>query len=158
MASASKDETVIIWDMTRIKQNLNKTHGIDEQDYIISMIDDHEHVIDAIKFAPDAACQVIQKSDYYSGKRSAQDNNQTVDSEAINNSTSDMSFDNPNAVPGEETKRNDEGDSGYINPEQRLTTKEKVQKLKEDLRMRKAILRGEVEEAHENHENIDDSI
>lgn len=59
MASASKDETVIIWDMTRIKQNLNKTHGIDEQDYIISIIDDHEHVIDAIKFAPDAACQYI---------------------------------------------------------------------------------------------------
>ena len=69
MASASKDETVIIWDMTRIKQNLNKTHGVDEHDYIISMIDDHEHVIDAIKFAPEAACQVIQKSDYYSGKR-----------------------------------------------------------------------------------------
>ena len=51
---------MIIWDMTRIKQNLNKTVGIDEQDFIISMIDDHEHVIDAIKFAPDSACQVIQ--------------------------------------------------------------------------------------------------
>lgn len=59
MASASKDETVIIWDMVRIRQNMNKTQGIDEQDYIITMIDDHEHVIDCIKFAPEAACQII---------------------------------------------------------------------------------------------------
>jgi len=29
MASASKDETVIIWNMDRIKQNLNKTIGVD---------------------------------------------------------------------------------------------------------------------------------
>lgn len=43
---------------------MNKTQGIDEQDYIITMIDDHEHVIDCIKFAPDASCQVIQLSDY----------------------------------------------------------------------------------------------
>lgn len=45
-----------------------------------------------------------------------------------------------------------------MSKEQRMTTKEKVQKLKEDLRKRKALLRGEVEEAHENHESIDDSI
>jgi hypothetical protein len=41
MASASKDETVIIWNMERIKQNLNKTVGVDQKDYIITMIDDH---------------------------------------------------------------------------------------------------------------------
>ena len=64
MASASKDETVIIWDMTRIRQNMNKTQGVDEQDYIVAMIDEHEHVIDCIKFAPDAACQIIQRADY----------------------------------------------------------------------------------------------
>ena len=59
MASCSKDESVIIWNMDKIKQNLNKTVGVDQTDYIITVIDEHEHVIDAIKFAPEAACQTI---------------------------------------------------------------------------------------------------
>jgi hypothetical protein len=29
MASASKDETVIIWNMDKIRQNLNNTMGVD---------------------------------------------------------------------------------------------------------------------------------
>ena len=53
MASASKDETVIIWNMDRIKQTLGKTVGVDTSDYITTIIDDHEHVIDCIKFAPE---------------------------------------------------------------------------------------------------------
>jgi len=30
MASASKDETVIIWSMERIKQNMNKSLGVNQ--------------------------------------------------------------------------------------------------------------------------------
>lgn len=59
IASASKDETVIIWNMEKIVANLNNTTGVDQQDYIISMIDDHEHVIDCIKFAPELSCKII---------------------------------------------------------------------------------------------------
>jgi hypothetical protein len=59
MASASKDETVIIWNMDKIRQNLNNSLGVDQQDFIITMIDDHEHVIDCIKFAPESACKTI---------------------------------------------------------------------------------------------------
>lgn len=66
MASASKDETVIIWNMDRIKQNLGKMLG-DPADFIITVIDDHEHVIDCIKFAPEAACRTIMKADYNKG-------------------------------------------------------------------------------------------
>jgi hypothetical protein len=62
MASASKDETVIIWNMERIKQNLN--NSLDQSEYIITIIDDHEHVIDCIKFAPEASCKIIQLADY----------------------------------------------------------------------------------------------
>ena len=54
MASASKDETVIIWNMDKIKQNMQKT-VTDQTDYIVTVIDDHEHVIDAARFAPEAA-------------------------------------------------------------------------------------------------------
>ena len=59
IASASKDETVIIWNMDKIKQNLNQTIGVDPSDYIITVIDDHEHVIDCIKFAPEQSCKTI---------------------------------------------------------------------------------------------------
>tara|TARA_B100000780_G_C20963119_1_gene384472 strand:+ start:133 stop:348 length:216 start_codon:yes stop_codon:yes gene_type:complete len=59
IASASKDETVIVWNMEKIKQNLNNTIGFDPSDFIISVIDDHEHVIDCIKFAPELACRTI---------------------------------------------------------------------------------------------------
>jgi WD40 repeat protein len=59
IASASKDETVIVWNMEKIKQNLNQTLNVDPSDYIISIIDDHEHVIDCIKFAPELACRTI---------------------------------------------------------------------------------------------------
>jgi len=33
--------------------------GVDQTDFIVTMIDDHEHVIDCIKFAPDTARVII---------------------------------------------------------------------------------------------------
>lgn len=80
MASASKDETVIIWNMEKIKQNINKTINVDQTDYIITMIDEHEHVIDCLKFAPEAARKVIQGADYSKMKFSSDPNqtNQTM--------------------------------------------------------------------------------
>ena len=39
------------------------------------MIDEHDHVIDCIKFAPEAACKTIQSADY--SKFALADNNQT---------------------------------------------------------------------------------
>ena len=59
IASASKDETVIVWNMERIKSNLNNTLNVDPSDFIISIIDDHEHVIDCIKFAPEQSNKTI---------------------------------------------------------------------------------------------------
>ena len=56
MASASKDETVIVWNLSKIIKNLNNSKGIDQEEFINTIIDDHEHVIDCVKFAPDSAC------------------------------------------------------------------------------------------------------
>lgn len=64
LASASKDETVIVWSLDRIMQNLNNTKSIDQKDFIMTIIDDHDHVIDCIKFAPEAAAKTIQMADY----------------------------------------------------------------------------------------------
>jgi len=57
MASSSKDETIIIWNMERIKMNQSK-------DAIISVLNEHEHVIDCVKWAPPEACSTIDKADY----------------------------------------------------------------------------------------------
>lgn len=59
MASASKDETVIIWNLGKIIKNLNNSKGIDHEEFINTIIDEHEHVIDCVKFAPESACQTI---------------------------------------------------------------------------------------------------
>jgi len=56
MASASKDETVIVWNLTRIIKSLNNSKNIDQEEFINTIIDDHEHVIDCVKFAPESAC------------------------------------------------------------------------------------------------------
>ena len=56
MASASKDETVIVWNLSKIIKNLNNSKGIDHEEFINTIIDDHEHVIDCVKFAPSSAC------------------------------------------------------------------------------------------------------
>ena len=52
MASASKDETVIVWNLEKIIKNLNNSKGIDHEEFINTVIDDHEHVIDCVRFAP----------------------------------------------------------------------------------------------------------
>lgn len=53
MASCGKDETVIVWNQSKIIKNLNNAKSIEEEDFIVTIIDDHEHVIDAVKFAPE---------------------------------------------------------------------------------------------------------
>lgn len=56
-----------------------------------------------------------------------------------------MTFGDDNQSALEESKRLDDTDASYMNSDQRLTTKEKVQKLKDDLKKRKALLRGELD-------------
>ena len=53
-----------------------------------------------------------------------------------------------------EEVKHDESDMSIMTEKNRLTTKEKVQKLKEDLKKRKAMLRGEIE-AGANTEDLD---
>ena len=137
MASASKDETVIIWNMEKIKQNLNKSLNVNQQDYIVTMIDDHEHVIDAIKFAPEAARKTIQAADYNKIKPEANQSVNDPDTTGEYSRVADSEL--------EESKRQDETDASILD-QNRMTTKEKVHKLKEDLKKRKAMLRGEIEQ------------
>jgi hypothetical protein len=115
---------------------------MDQKDFIITMIDDHEHVIDCIKFAPESACQTIQSADYSKVKLTG-DLNQTN-----NSGENDETRGADDSEFAEEQKRFDESDASIIDGN-RLTTKEKVAKLKEDLKKRKAMLRGEIENNNE---------
>lgn len=55
----------------------------------------------------------------------------------------------------EESKRLDESE---ITEQNRMTIKDKVAKLKNDLKKRKAMLRGEIEMEGQNQEGEDDDI
>jgi hypothetical protein len=58
----------------------------------------------------------------------------------------------------EESKRMDDTDGSIMNEQNRMTTKEKVAKLKADLRKRKAMLRGEIEGITDEKEGEEDDI
>lgn len=118
---------------------------MDQKDFIITMIDDHEHVIDCIKFAPESACQIIQSADY-SKVKLTNDLNQTN-----NSGENDETRVADESEFAEEHKRIDESDASIMD-NNRMTTKEKVAKLKEDLKKRKAMLRGEIENTGDNEE------
>lgn len=130
MASASKDETVIIWNMDRIKQNLGKMIG-DPADFIITVIDDHEHVIDCIKFAPEAACRTIMKADYNKGMiGGGATTNQSND--IMEDSTGDQTREEEDSQIQDKSNnvsRVDDEES-RIDASKRLTAKERVAKLK----------------------------
>lgn len=57
LASASKDETVIVWSVERIKAGHH-------QDALITVLREHENQIDCICWAPAEANLVIDQSDY----------------------------------------------------------------------------------------------
>lgn len=99
------------------------------------MIDDHDNVVDCIKFANEAARKVIQSADY---SKVRFDLNQTTGSGEQNDTRG--GYEDSELL--EESKRHD--DQETLDGAQRMTTKEKVAKLKEDLKKRKAMLRGEI--------------
>ena len=114
------------------------------------MIDDHEHVIDCIKFAPEAACKTIQMADY--NTVAVKDDS----GENMNDSTGDNTRgEDPDML--EEQKRMD-GETSHNNDSIRMTTKDKVAKLKIDLLKRKAMLRSgtmdEIEELTDPNESV----
>ena len=109
------------------------------------MIDDHEHVIDCIKFAPESACKTIQMADY--NKMSMKDDS----GENMNDSTGD----NTRGEDAEEEQKRMDGETSHMNESLRMTTKDKIAKLKQDLLKRKAMLRGEIAEETLDLEAVD---
>ena len=74
MASSSKDETIVIWNMTKVKSH--------PHDSVMHVLKDHEHVIDCIKWAPYEACLILDK---HSQKQFSGNGNNGISSSTIEN-------------------------------------------------------------------------
>ena len=57
MASSSKDESIIVWNMDRLK-------SANQNDAIISVLQEHQNIIDCVKWASQEACSTINNADY----------------------------------------------------------------------------------------------
>ncbi len=51
IASASRDESVIIWSIDKVRQK--------QKEVIVMNLNEHENVVDYVKFAPEAASKII---------------------------------------------------------------------------------------------------
>ena len=110
----------------------------------MTIIDEHDHVIDCIKFAPESCCRTIQKADYSKIGKGGDVSGEKLDSTV-------------ETTPEDEESKgaiNDHDESSRMMGKARMTTKEKVAKLKADLKKKMAMLRGEVieEEKKEGEE------
>ena len=138
LASASKDETVIVWNLERMMPAILAKGGFfDHQDHIVTIIDEHDHVIDCIKFAPESCCRTIQNADYSKIAKGGNVSGEVMDSttETTPEDEEAKGFSSPNAEHEEASR---------LIGKARMTTKEKVAKLKADLKRKMALLRGEV--------------
>jgi hypothetical protein len=103
----------------------------------VTIIDEHDHVIDCIKFAPESCCRTIQNADYSKLEKGGKNSSEMMDSttETTPEDEEAKGFSSPNAGHEEASR---------LIGKARMTTKEKVAKLKADLKRKMALLRGEV--------------
>ena len=67
-ASCSKDESIVIWNCELIRQKSTEgrsagSSGHDD-DAVVQVLSEHEHVIDCIVWAPHEACKTIDGANY----------------------------------------------------------------------------------------------
>ena len=61
LASASKDETILVWNMEKVKSAKDLSQ---QADSIVATLRDHENQIDCIRWAPLESNHIIDQSDY----------------------------------------------------------------------------------------------
>ena len=67
-ASASKDESIVIWNCEMIKQKSTSGSGsLAQEDAIIAILSGHDHVIDCISWATEDASRTIENANYNGG-------------------------------------------------------------------------------------------
>jgi WD40 repeat protein len=67
-ATSSKDETIVVWQTEIVLQGQNSRGGA--SDPIVCILNEHEHVIDCIVWAPLDSARTIEYADYSGGMHS----------------------------------------------------------------------------------------
>lgn len=86
-ASASKDESIVIWncDQVRQKSTQGRSGHMENDDAIVQVLSDHEHVIDCIVWAPVESCRTIEGANYamnFGGNEESKDGNEELNGDA----------------------------------------------------------------------------
>ena len=141
-ASASKDESIVIWNCDMVKSKGAQGRGggaMDNDDAIVQVLSEHEHVIDCIVWAPTEACRTIEAANYAGGGEEAKEGNEDEAEEL-----------NEKMAGSEDTLGAGQGgdDESRANETTRLTTKERIQQMKQNLINRR--------EAHKKGHDLDD--
>lgn len=103
MASSSKDESIIIWNMDRIK-------SANQNDAIVSVLQEHQNIIDCVKWANAEACATISHADYNMKQMAmlSSDEIHTKDQSATGGTEAHTTQDGESAGQHESTPNNEE--------------------------------------------------
>lgn len=126
LASGSKDESIMIWNLNRIR---TPTYS---KDAIISILKEHEHMIDRVIWAPIEACHTIDKADYNKNSLamlSLQGSQSTGDINGLQTETTDD--------PSQSDQADEESKEDVATPTTKLTTVEKLQLMRSNLEEKK---------------------
>jgi len=85
-ASASKDESIVIWNCEQVRQK-STTQGrsgghMENDDAIVQVLSEHEHVIDCIVWAPLESCRTIEGANYAGGGEESKEGNEELNGDA----------------------------------------------------------------------------
>lgn len=135
-ASASKDESIVVWncDQVRERSTVGRSQSFaDSSDYaVVQVFSDHEHVIDCIAWAPTEACRTIDNANYTDGGAAEE-------GEEVNGEAEESKEGESTATGGEDAKE----DETRASANQRLTTKERIQQMKQILKNKREHRRNQ---------------
>lgn len=113
-ASASKDESIVIWNCEMIKQkSTTGAGGLTQEDAIVAILSGHDHVIDCIAWAFEEAARSIENANYNGGTTDGAEKEE-------NGYAEDANAEEPKTVEVLDA------DDSRANLQVRLTTKERI--------------------------------
>lgn len=135
-ASASKDESIVIWncDMVRTRGTQGRNAGaLDNDDAIVQVLSEHEHVIDCIVWAPTESCRTISNANYsgYSDKT------EEVNDEVNGDAGAEEGSGGAQEATTDGMTQGGADDESRATATTRMTTKERIQMMKNNLKSRR---------------------
>lgn len=143
MASCSKDNSVMIWNMAQIKSKNPK------KDAFIAHLREHENVVECVVWAPPEACSIIDHADY---------NKNTVAMSSLQGSYSSKEFRElqPSENDEEQKVEQNHNNEEETKNSKELSTMERLQQIKNKFKGKKEIQAKSKAGAEEEEEKKQD--